>query len=73
MKNKIIAQRDLQYLIKVNSSIGRILDLDQSVLFPSQNLQSIFKFGGYWETYTEEKTFEELMEENEITIIEDES
>lgn len=70
MNNKIIAKQGNQYLIRVGNksdNTGRILDLDRNILFPIQNLQSIFKFSSYWEDYTGTETYEDLMKNN-ITV-----
>jgi len=49
---EIIAKRgETSYLLETSLGMGRVLDLEQKVLFPELNIQSILA-RGYWEPYT---------------------
>jgi len=49
---EIVARRgETSYLLETAPGIGRVLDLEQKVLFPEFNIQSIIA-RGYWESYT---------------------
>lgn len=51
MKSTIISKKDKDiYLVQINKTESRILDIHRKTYFPPFNTQSIFA-RGYWEDY----------------------
>ncbi len=60
---QIVAKRgEAVFLLAVSNKVGRVLDMESSILYPENDLESIVA-RGYWENYTGKQNAEELIKQ----------